>query len=176
MVPIRLNLLSPEKRRAHRSAIYMQFIKNMLEELLIILCLSTIVLVYGLHLVENRVQDISSQRLIADSAFTKSNREVDTINSTLRRVEAIGDAHIFWTPLMGVFIHAIPADIRLDALSMDMTGRSITFSGYAPTRESLLSLKKSLETVPWIAPFELPIQQLTQKNNVAFSFTMGIKE
>lgn len=176
MIPIRLNLLSEEKRRAHRRTAYVQCAKNILEVLLILLCLSTIALVCGYSLLENRLQDIASHQLVADSSFTKTNREVDAVNRTVRAIETIQDEHVFWIPFISDFANAVPGDIRLDSLSMDAKGRAISMAGYAPTRDALLALEKSIERISWAEPFDIPVRQLTEKKDVAFSFAIRIKE
>lgn len=176
MIPIRLNLLPEEKRRAHRRMIYMQFTKNMLEVLLILLCLSSIILMFGLRLLQNRVQDMASGRLVAESAYVKTNREVDVVNAAIRAVERTQDAYVYWPPILAGLSNAIPPTIRIDALSVDVERRTVSLSGFAPTRDTLLLLKQSLEKISWAMPFGIPIQQLTEKENVSFSFSFRMKE
>lgn len=176
MIPLRLNLLSPEKKRSHQRAIYVQFVKNMLEVLLILICFSAIVLLFGKQWLDNKLQDISSQHIVMDSRFLHTNARVDAANKNIQRVAKIQDNYTLWTPLLEEFTSAIPRDVILSSFSINLSERAISLTGFAPTRESLLAFEERVESLTWAEPVLIPIDQLTNKENVSFNFSIRVKE
>jgi len=69
MIPSRLNLLSPEKRQHLKNMVFFQFIKGILEVLLIIACAAGIILLGARTILENfKFQKSKSYALLHHSS------------------------------------------------------------------------------------------------------------
>ncbi|HYE59925.1 MAG TPA: PilN domain-containing protein [Candidatus Kapabacteria bacterium] len=176
MIPIRLNLLSPEKKRMHQRTIYVQFTKNVLEVLFIVVCVCSISLLIGLRMIQSDAQAVSSQVIISDSKFVRTNRQVDTINKQIQHINKIQEEYTLWTPLITEFVANIPPGVTVHTLTINRKGKTVMLEGTAATRDALLSLKTSLQKVPWIEPFEISPTLLSAKENISFSLKLTIKE
>ncbi|MFH1947504.1 MAG: hypothetical protein ABIJ23_05120 [Candidatus Magasanikbacteria bacterium] len=170
MIPSRLNLLSPEKRRHLSSLSNFQFIKNILELLLIIICLGGMVLLGGQYILQNYLDELTASLLTMQNQHVGTNRQIKEINSILLKTEKIQKEYHPITPLIPEIVSAIPADITLQSLTFSIDSSSILFNGHSTNRDTLLLFQKQLEEVGWINLVEIPISQLTEKENVDFSF------
>lgn len=172
MIPTRLNLLSPEKRRVHQRTTYFQWIKNMLEVLFIVICLSSILLLVGLAFFQNQQSSVTSGMVISESKYVQKNREADVLNMTLNQTEKMQGEYVAWLPLLETITSAIPERVGIEELSIDTTKKTIVVTGIAPTRDDLLQLKDRFAALPNVKPFDIPIAQLIEKQNIPFSFTI----
>lgn len=171
-MPTRLNLLSPEKRRLHQRTTYFQWIKNMLEVLFIVTCLCSIGLLLGLKFLQNQQSNITSNIVVTDSKYVQKNRQADGINTILAQTARMQKEYISWLPLLEEITKAIPESVGVEELSIDATNHTIVLTGIAPTRSDLIQLKEQFSALPQFVPFDIPIAQLIEKENIAFSFTI----
>ncbi len=174
MIPIRLNLLSPGKRRVHQRTTYFQFTKNMLEVLFIFTCISGTMLLLGLGYLETKLGDITSRIAVSESKFVQKNREVDHVNSIVKRTEKIQKEYVRWIPILTDLNKALPKNIRVDSMSINWTGKSMKLTGMAGTRDALLALERQLSAVPWITPFTIPVSQLIAQENLPFDLSLTL--
>jgi Tfp pilus assembly protein PilN len=175
MIPIRLNLLSPEKRRFHQGATYVQFTKNMLEALFLALCVAGIILLFGQNILQNQFRDLSSSLVVSESKYLQKNREVDSINNGIQRVQRIQKEFVLWSPMLHDFFNQIPPTIALGSVTFDRSANVLLLTGVASTRADLLLFKNTLTALPWISPFELPLSALVEKEQIHFSLTVPVK-
>ncbi len=171
MIPSRLNLLSPEKRRHLHSLSNFQFIKNILEVLLLVICIGGIVLLGGQSVLQNHLDQLTASLVTFQSQHTESNQQIKEINSTLIKIEKIQKEYQLISPLIPQIVSATPNEIILKSLVLDPTSRSISLAGHAPNRDTLLLLQKQLLQIDWITTAEIPISQLTEKENIDFAFS-----
>lgn len=176
MIPIRINLLSPQKRRFHRQAVYFQFIKNGLEVCLLVVCACTSAIVIGSATLENTAQQMSARQTIADSRYAKYSQQIERVNKRLETIVSVTDAVVPWHTLLPELSAAIPPAVSIDTINIDASERSLTLSGTAATRDDLLALVASLGKVPWIKDsITLPSSALTQREEIRFSLPVSLK-
>ncbi len=175
MIPSRLNLLSPQKRQYLQAMVRFQFVKSNLEVLLIILCLIGIVLLGSQYVLQDYFTEINSTIITLQSEHTKTNKEVIEINKTLIKLEKIQEQFSPITPLIPEITNAVPEGVVLSILNINKENKSILLSGNAETRDDLLLLGNQLETIEWIQNADIPISQLTKKENVQFAINAKMK-
>ncbi len=174
MIPIRLNLLSPGKRRVHQRTTYFQFTKNMLEVLFIFTCISGTMLLLGLGYLETRLGDITSRIAISESKFAQKNREIDHVNTIVKRTEKIQKEYVRWIPILKDLETALPKNIRVDSVMINWKDKSMKITGMAGTRDALLAFEHQLSSVPWIKPFTIPVSQLIAQENLPFDLSLPL--
>lgn len=175
MLPTRLNLLLPTKRKYLERMVYIQFGKNVLETFLITLSLVGIVLLGGQWLLQEHFNTLAQNITAISSQHTTTNQTIANINQTIKQIDAIEQEYILWTPLLASFLNILPSSVTLTSLDVDMTGKSITFVGHVTSREELLNLEQQLESHELINTAVIPISQLTQKNDIPFSIIATLK-
>ncbi len=175
MIPLRLNLLSPAKRHHLHTMVCFQFIKSILEIILIMACLAGMTVLGAQLILQNYFNDLSNTISFMQSQRLQSNREVRAINQTLSDIDKIQKDYRQVTPSLAKLLPLMPDGIVLSSLAMDMETKQIVFTGTADKRDVLLNFKQSLEANMEIFGIDLPLSQLTIKQNLPFSLIAKLK-
>lgn len=175
MIPSRLNLLSPEKRQHLKNMVFFQFIKGILEVLLIIACATGIILLGARTILENYFSDLTSTIVFIQSQHVKTNREVRDINVVINNLENIQKEFKPITILIPEITGAVPAGVVLNAAQINPENKTIALSGEANTRDNLLRLEENIKKISWIQSTNLPLSQLTKKDKIPFALSATMK-
>ncbi|GEM_PF-1651630 len=173
-MPLRLNLLSGEKIQYLKKLVRIQFVKEILEIVLACVCVLGIALIGGQKLLQDHFNSLAEQIVAVNKQYSNSNREIKDINSLLARTESIQREYKTLSPQLIELTTAIPEPIRLSDFNFDMRTRKITLTGEAPRREDLLALEQSLHNIAWIDIVDVPLSQLTARENLNFSISVTI--
>lgn len=171
MLPTRLNLLPPDKKKLLHRMIYFQFTKNTLETALFILCIIGIALLGCRWVLQNYTAELSAKITTASSRNVETDRKIKNINQSLLQLEEIQQNYNLWTPTMAEITKGVPPGVNLINLSIDFNNQSITFAGQADTREALLKLQEQLKTLEIISDIQIPLSILTEKKDIPFSIS-----
>ena len=174
MIPHRLNLLPPDKKKRLKKMINFQFLKNIAGIFLIILSVMGIFLLGGQWVLEDYYSKLTENVLSLSEKHSNTNNTIKEINNTLIKVDKIQKEYINWTPKILEITESIPDDIEISKININQKNE-ITLSGWAANRQSLLNLQKTLEQINWLGEFSIPPAQLTEKENINFSFIIPIK-
>lgn len=175
MIPSRINLLSPEKRQHLKSMVFFQFIKGILEILLIIACVAGIVLLGAKTILENYFSDLTSTIVFIQSQHVKTNREVRDINAVINNLYIIQNDFKPITSFIPDIAEAVPAGVVLNTMQINPENNTITLSGEANTRDNLLRMEENIKKINWIQSTDLPLSQLTKKDKIPFSLSAAMK-
>ena len=175
MIPSRLNLLSPEKRQHLKNMVFFQFIKGILEILLIIACAAGIVLLGARTILENYFSGLTSTIAFIQSQHVKTNREVRDINTVINNLDNIQKEFRPITPLIPDIAGAAPTGVVLNAMQINPENKTIFLGGEANTRDNLLRMEENIKKISWIQSTDLPLSQLTKKDKIQFSLSATMK-
>lgn len=175
MIPHRLNLLSPEKKKHLKRMTNFQFAKSLLELMLIFLSCSGIALLGGQWVLQEHFNEITGHIVSVTNKYAEKNLEIKNINITLARTEKIQKDYTLWTIKIIDIAKQIPEEIALSSLNFNSETDTIYISGIAKTRDNLLTLKNNLETLGWMEKVAIPPDQLTEKENIQFSISPSLK-
>lgn len=176
MIDLSINLLSSTKKNKLKSLIKFLFVKEYLELVLLAACLLAIFDLAAFTIMTQVVNDLSNSSLLVTKDFSSLNREIASINKLLKSVSVSGSQFVPVTPWFAELVGILPADIRLTNFSIDRMAGTVSFSGLAATRETLVEFQKLLAALPWIKDVNVPHSQLLQKENVTFEITATLKE
>ncbi len=174
MFPTRLTFLPTEKRTYLDHLIYIQFIKNTLETCLIVLTMVALILVGGGWVLQGYFTSLIAQVALTTSKQSHRNAEIKAANATLQQISAIQKEYMLWTPIIIEVANVIPPHVTLTSMSLDAGKKIYSFTGVADTRDDLLRLQTALESLPSVQTVTIPLSQLTEKENIAFSITASI--
>lgn len=155
--------------------VYWQFVKNMLEMFLFLLCLCGIILLGCWFELQNHFNTLVVELTSVTGERAGKNFEIKTANAILHDVNSIQKNYILWTPRIIAIANVLPPHVLLTALSLDATTKTYTFTGTADTRTDLLALQSQVESLPFIDTVTIPISQLTAKDHITFSITASLK-
>jgi hypothetical protein len=171
MHPTRLNLLSPEKRTYLRRMIYAQFTKNTLISVIFIFCISGITLLGGQWVLQEYFCDISNNLLSINGRHAEKNKQIKEVNIIISEIDALQEINILWSPTIIRLTNSIPEGIVIDNLSLNSNSNAFIFNGTADTRENLLKMQTNLNNLDFIDSTDIPLSQLTEKENFTFSIS-----
>jgi len=175
MYPSRLNLLSPEKKKYLLQMINYQFIKGVCELILMVITLITISIIGAQFTLEKYFISLTDSINIINNHQSGVSQEIKDINKAVLQFNNIQKEYTLWTPIISQITAATPDGIILSSLDLNADGKLYTFSGMADDREQLLLLQKKLQALDFIQKIEIPLSELTQKENFPFTFTAQIK-
>jgi len=173
MIPHRLNLLSPQKRRTLKKMVNFQFTKSLLELMLFVLSCTGIALLGGQWTLQNYFNEVTGHIVSITNKYAQQNLEIKDINLDLIKAEKIQEEYTLWTPKILELTNQIPDNIILSNLSFNLD--SLNIIGTAQTRNDLLNLANNLKNIEWLDDIQIPPEQLTQKDNIQFSISPKIK-
>ncbi len=174
MFPHRLNLLPPDKKKHLKKMINFQFLKNIAGIFLIFSSVMGIVLLGGQWVLEDYYSQLTEHIFSISEKHSNTNNIIKEINNNLIKVEKIQKEYINWTPLILEIAKVIPPNIEISKININQKNE-LTISGLANNRQALLDLQKTLEEITWLEEFTIPPAQLTEKENISFSFVIPIK-
>lgn len=155
--------------------VFFQFIKGILEVLLIIACATGIILLGARTILENYFSDLTSTIVFIQSQHVKTNREVRDINVVINNLENIQKEFKPITILIPEITGAVPAGVVLNAAQINPENKTIALSGEANTRDNLLRLEENIKKISWIQSTNLPLSQLTKKDKIPFALSATMK-
>ena len=176
MMPLRLNLLSTEKIRYLKKLVRIQFAKDVIEITLACVCVLGIALLGGQTILQDHFNSLASQIVSVNKQYSDSNHEIKTINSLLNRTEKLQKEYQVITPKIAEFARIIPDPIRISDLNINLANHRISVSGEAPRRDDLLAFETALRNLSWIESVDIPLSQLTDKENLNFSISAVIRK
>lgn len=151
-----------------------QFLKNIAGIFLIFLSLMGIVLLGGQWVLEDYYGQLTEHVFSITEKHSNTNNVIKNINNTLIKVEKIQKEYTNWTPLLIEIANTIPQNIEISKININQKNE-LNINGLATDRQSLLTLQKTLEEITWLEDFTIPPAQLTEKENISFSFIIPIK-
>jgi Tfp pilus assembly protein PilN len=175
MLPIRLNLLSPDKKHHLKRMALFIFFKNILEIILIIVAVAGVIFIGGRWFLQNYFNDLTEHLVSVGNQKNDTSQRIRHINFVLKDLSLMQKEYQPWTPVIVAIANSIPAEISLDSLVLDRNTNIFTFTGLAKTRADLLNFQDKLQELPFITKVELPLSQLTEKEHIPFIITATVK-
>ena len=155
--------------------VFTEFTKSTLETILFLLCVTGVALLAGQWVLQGYFNELTVNIVTAANQQANANQEIKEINRVLRVTGEIQNGYTLWTPLIEELLPSIPEQITLSELNIERQKQTIILSGFAKTRDDLLSLQQALEQVSFIDSINMPLSQLTKKENISFSFVAKTK-
>ncbi|OGH72469.1 MAG: hypothetical protein A3I93_02570 [Candidatus Magasanikbacteria bacterium RIFCSPLOWO2_02_FULL_43_22] len=152
-----------------------QFLKNILEVILIVTCVIGIAMLGGEWVLGSYFNELNVTIYSLQNRYAETNQTVKILNEKLKRIEFIQNFYHPITPLLPEIASAVPDGANLTALNIDLKNKIISLTGFAANRDDLLNLQSRLEQILWVEKTDIPVDQLTKKDNINFSFSAAIK-
>lgn len=172
MFSVRNNLLPPRKKQLLKKLIRLQFIKSILEILLILTSLITMVFLGAQTILEEHFASLTTNIVSVNNEHTPEIRDIIHINQILHNTNIIQKQFNTWSDTVyNLMSHISNNDIIISRLSLNKSTHTFEITGIARTRDAFLSFQKTLEDSPYIKDVQVPINSLTQPENIAFHIT-----
>ena len=176
MLEIKLNLLSPNKKKRAQQLVCFMFSKYILEIAIFMCSLIATSLIWSWLILQNGYSEIAASSALVNREYTSHNMDIRKINKISRNINEASRAYMAVTPKLLEIIEKLPGDIKLNSLHIDRREQTLSISGVAKTRTDLLDYQKKLSEVSWINKVEAPNSKLFQKENISFQFKTKLKD
>ncbi len=154
---------------------YLQCTKTGLEIGLMVICLSGMVLLGGQSIMQSYFNTLAASLANTSRQHGEHNHEIKRINALVKNTDKIQSGYTEWTATLLAVSQTVPPPVTLSGMTLDAKRRLYTFTGMAPTRDDLFAFKTNLEALPAVERVDIPLSQLTVKEQIPFSFTVTLK-
>ncbi len=96
---------------------------------------------------------------------------IDQINQRLEIIAQQQNNSVIWTPLLLELNKLTPEDVYLISLNYQGQDKDLHISGYAQTRDGLLTFRDQLKQSPYFADLESPLSNIIKQAEINFIFT-----
>jgi len=174
MYPIRVNMLSKEKRHHLNMMMYFVFTKNILEVLLLALCFAGMVLLGGKWVLDQHFTDLAAHTISVGNKQSDVTREIRSLNTILVEAQEIQKEYIHWSAPMTELGAAASTGVSLDGMTVNTLEGKLTIVGHAITRDALLGYRDRIEALDFISEVTIPITQFTEKTDLPFTLSATV--
>ncbi|MCG2695545.1 PilN domain-containing protein [Candidatus Parcubacteria bacterium] len=166
-----LNLIPQKlKKEAKLGRLYKE-LKRIGYILIIAAIIIAITLLTAKLILQNNFNKIIEQTTLVAETSQTHNVKVRDINFQMSQISQVQNDFMELSLLVEDLAAKTPENIALSLVKINRVPPSINISGYADTREGLLSFKKNLEESPVYFDIQFPLQNILQKENVSFEMS-----
>lgn len=152
------------------------FFKDVLETSLMIVLVAAVALVGGQWFLQSYFNDLTEKMVAVSNQKSDVNQRIKQVNLVLRDISLMHREYVPWTPTIQQISQAVPANIVMESFILERDTNIFTFAGIAKTRTDLLEFQKKLQALPFVTKVELPLSQLTEKEQIPFIIKAAVKE
>ena len=173
-----LNLLPRERRDSLKREVALTAATRFMTVIMFGLLLLTVVgltasgVMWMLSLVGARSAEIGLEVQLAQYNTVRS--EVAQRNRVLKLVDEVGQSRLVWSDLFTSWLATIPPGVVVDTLRLTADDRSISFSGTAATRASLVVFEDRLRQLPWALSVDAPRENLLRRYGPSYTFGLQV--
>lgn len=176
---IRLNLLPiKEKKKLKLEFVQCNIISSGL--FLILLILVSILLLDGILIFLNqRLYAIGKEVITEQSKIIQTEtirgieKKVKELNIQLVDLDKIQKSQSNFYQVLSDIIPGLLSGVRVYTIELEKETKKIAITGYSPTRDNLLLIKKTLESSPKYKNIDFPISNLTNPKDINFRFSFS---
>ncbi len=171
---INLNILPQKLKNDTKLIILDKFIKKIIGTIFLF-----IIIFSGIFFAAKFYLQLYFEETIEKNANTSKSTEdylkkIKEINNKIDYIANIQNNNIDWTNIILRVSKTINNDIKINKININKNNNTLSLSGNAKTRNSLLLLKDSLEKYENFNEIKLPIKNLLEKNDINFEITTVI--
>lgn len=173
---LRLNILPTELKQEIKQVKLFYMLKRMGILLAYFLVIYAVMLVSSNQILKKYSEDTFSNQASIGKNSLEYIEKVKNINEQVNNVAAIQKE---FSPLSDFLVQVtdnLNEGIKISQLSIEKDTGVFVLSGTADSRDSLLKLKSSLESLDSLSEISLPINNLLRKDDINFTITAKISK
>lgn len=179
LITRQLNLLPPGRRLGLRQEILLSAITRFLHDVvvgLIILAVLASLAAVGMWVGSLLVGQTAESELAQQVAsYHEIKGRIESQNALMEFVDNQIKGRLIWSNLVPSLLATVPPDVTIDTLRVDMDTATVSFSGTARARSSLVVFEQRLRLLPWVVDMTAPRTNLLERVNAAYTFSLTIE-
>ncbi|GEM_PF-3116379 len=169
MFPIRINVLSASKKKHLRHLTLFTYIKSACAVVFALLgILASLLLIVQKFFIDYQ-NAFSYHTVGTPSSYHDDVKKIESTNNTLKKVDAVQQGFVLWSPRIDTIIHALPNGVIVHSISFDHEYDRFSLVGVADTRQTLETTEKKLSELPLLESIVIPPGDLTQREQISFT-------
>lgn len=174
-----LNLLPPGRRLGLRQEILLSAITRFLRDVamgLIMLAVLAGLTAVGMWISSLLVGQTAESELAQQVAsYHEIKGKIESQNALMEFADNQIKERLTWSNLMPSLLATVPPDVTIDTLRVDMDTATVSFSGTAQARSSLVVFEQRLRLLPWVVDMTAPRTNLLDRVNAVYTFSLTIE-
>lgn len=171
-----LNLLPPGRRLGLRQEILLSAIIHFLHEgavgLVMLAALAGLTAV-GMWVSSFLVGQTAESELAQQVAsYHEIKGEIEGQNALMEFIDGQMGGRLVWSNLIPSLLATVPPNVTIDTLRVDRDTATVSFSGTAQARSSLVVFEQRLRLLPWVVDMTAPRTNLLDRVNAAYTFSL----
>lgn len=171
-----LNLLPPGRRLGLRQEILLSAIIHFLHEgavgLVMLAALAGLTAV-GMWVSSFLVGQTAESELAQQVAsYHEIKGEIKSQNALMEFIDGQMGGRLVWSDLIPSLLATVPPNVTIDTLRVDRDTATVSFSGTAQARSSLVVFEQRLRLLPWVVDITAPRTNLLGRVNAAYTFSL----
>ncbi len=171
-----LNLLPPGRRLGLRQEILLSAITRFLHDgavgLIILAALASLTAA-GMGVSSLLVGQTAESELAQQVAsYHEVKRKIESQNVLMEFIDNQIKGQLVWSNLVPSLLATVPPGVTIDTLQVDMDTATVSFSGTAQARSSLVVFEQRLRLLPWVVDMTAPRTNLLDRVNAAYTFSL----
>ncbi len=115
-------------------------------------------------------QEVNKQ----DNAAVK--QKITAINNVISDYKNISEQNPRWSNLLKAFVPVVPEGVHISSFIVDNKTKLVTINGYAPTRESVITLYNNILADPEnFTNIDYPLENVAKPIDINFHFSFNVQ-
>lgn len=170
---IRLNIIPDIIKKQMKAIDLLVGVKDIFFLLLIGVAITATALSFTKFILQRHFNNTINNNFLHASLGAYSFREVNEFNNEIKTALLIQREYKEWTSLLIRIANLGNDEVSFSSLKL-ATNNVIKIEGTAKNRESLITLKESLEDSDLFEKFDIPLEVLLQKKEIPFSLDLTL--
>lgn len=174
----RLNLLPRERRLLLRKELALSAVRRLMMTICIALLLLSVVNVLGggslwlFSVLNGRAAEDELTQQMAD--YIRVQQEATRRNQLLQTVDKLGRERLVWSEVLLLLWPTLPPGATVENVAIDSDQRTVTITGTAAQRTTLVVFEDRLRRLPWVSHLDAPRENLLRKENANYTYALRI--
>lgn len=151
-----------------------EFLKSTLAILIVVITIVSLALIGGRSVLQGYFSDLATSLNAITVRSEKNNLLIERANERIHTARRVLGQYVYWPELITDISNIVPHTLLIDQLNVDSLKGSGSITGKADTREALLGFGESLRSLERIRTVNIPISQLTEKEDINFTIQIEL--
>ena len=175
---IRLNLLSPSKKREIKRKVALTKGRSVLSYSVLVLFILTVFLGGNQFLMEEKISSLDNQianakKIAQSSEGSTLDEQISEFNSIVKVASQKLSGCQLWSPILADISTKAPVGVQITYLALTKPQKEVEIRGKSSTRDDLVIFKNNLEEDGDYTNLDIPITSFLQKTDLDFKINFN---
>ncbi len=175
MFPIRINVLSVNKKIHLKRLALFTYIKNACALIFSLIAVLAALLLIAQSYFINYQTALTFNKISQKNSFTIDTKHIARINNQIQTINEVQKQYVLWSPKVHEILSAFPEGVEVNSAIFDADTHTFSLVGVAKDRETLSQVEKAIKALPSLETVTIPEGELTRKEDIPFTVSATLK-